>query len=236
MHQRKSKKIFIYFFLLILVGSINNNSINNLKLNKVKNINIFGLGENDQKMIVDNLNSLDLKNILFVDKKKFQNIIETNSLVEEYNVVKKYPYSIDINIKKTSFIARINQNGKFFLVGNNGKLSNNNNSEIKLPYIFGNPEIKEILELKKIIDLSNIEYSQIKLLYYFKSNRWDLKFNSDIIIKLPENIKKETLDKIFVFLKDIELENKKIVDARIKNQIILLDEWSNRFWNLFGNF
>ena len=27
MHQRKSKKILIYFFLLVLVGSINNNSI-----------------------------------------------------------------------------------------------------------------------------------------------------------------------------------------------------------------
>ena len=36
MHQRKSKKILIYFFLLILVGSINNNSINNLKFEKVK--------------------------------------------------------------------------------------------------------------------------------------------------------------------------------------------------------
>ena len=76
MHQRKSKKILIYFFLLILVGSINNNSINNLKLEKVKNINIFGLDENDQKIILYNLNNLDLKNIFFINKKKFQNIIE----------------------------------------------------------------------------------------------------------------------------------------------------------------
>ena len=129
MHQRKSKKILIYFFLLILVGSINNNSINNLKLEKVKNINIFGLEKNDQKIILYNLNNLDLKNIFFINKKKFQNIIESNSLVEEYNVIKKYPYSIDINIKKTKFIARINKNGKFFLIGSNGKLIDNNNSE-----------------------------------------------------------------------------------------------------------
>ena len=224
MHQRKSKKILIYFFLLILVGSINNNSINNLKLEKIKNINIFGLDENDQKIILYNLNNLDLKNIFFINKKKFQNIIENNSLVEEYNVIKKYPHSIDINIKKTNFIARINKNGKFFLFGNNGKLSNNNNSGIQLPYIFGNPEIKEVLELKKIIDQSNIDYSQIKSLYYFKSKRWDLKFTNNIIIKLPEKIEKETLDKISIFLKNIKLENKKIVDARIKNQIIILDE------------
>ena len=224
MHQRKSKKILIYFFLLILVGSINNNSINNLKLEKVKNINIFGLEKKDQKIILYNLNNLDLKNIFFINKKKFQNIIESNSLVEEYNVIKIYPHSINININKTSFIAKINKNGKFFLIGNNGKLSDDNNPGIELPYIFGNPEIKEVLELKKIIDQSNIDYSQIKSLYYFKSKRWDLKFTNSIVIKLPEKIEKETLDKISIFLKNIKLENKEIVDARIKNQIIILDE------------
>ena len=68
MHQRKSKKIIIYFFLLILIGSINNSSINNLKLEKIKNINIFGLEENDQKTIINNLNNLDLKNIFLLIK------------------------------------------------------------------------------------------------------------------------------------------------------------------------
>ena len=224
MPQRKNKKILIYFFLLILVGSINNNSINNLKFEKIKKINIFGLDENDQKIILYNLNNLDLKNIFFINKKNFQSIIEANSLVEEYNVIKKYPHSIDINIKKTNFIARINKNGKFFLLGNNGKLSNNDNSNIQLPYIFGNPELNEVVELKKIIDQSNIEYSQIESLYYFKSNRWDLKFTNNLVIRLPEQIDKETLDKISFFLENIELENKKILDARIKNQIIILNE------------
>ena len=224
MHQKKSRKILIYFFLLILVGSINNNSINIFKLENIKNINIFGLEEKDQKIILNNLNNLDLKNILFINKKNIQKIIESNSLVEEYNVIKKYPHSIDINIKKTNFIARISKNGKFFLIGNNGKLSDNNNSGIELPYIFGNPEIKKVLELKKIIDQSNIDYSKIKSLYYFKSKRWDLKFTNSIVIRLPEKIEKETLNKISIFLKNIKLENKEIVDARIKNQIIILDE------------
>ena len=224
MHQRKSKKILIYFFLLILVGSINNNSINNFKLEKVKNINIFGLEKNDKKIILYDLYNLDLKNIFFINKKKIQNIIESHSLVEEYNVIKKYPHSININIKMTSFVARINKNGKFYLIGTNSKLSDNNNSGIELPYIFGNPEIKEVLKLKKIIDQSNIDYSQIKSLYYFKSKRWDLKFTNSIVIKLPEKIEKETLDKISIFFKNIKLENKEIVDARIKNQIIILNE------------
>ena len=225
MHQRKSKKIIIYFFLLVLIGSINNNSISNLKFEKIKNINIFGLDKDDQKVILYNLNNSDLKNIFFINKKKIQNVIESNSLVREFNVIKKYPHSIDINIKKTNFIAKINKNGKFFLIGNNGKLSaNNNNSNIELPYIFGRPEINEVVELKKIIDQSNIIYSQLESLYYFKSKRWDLKFTNNVLIKLPEKIDKETLDKISFFLKNKEFKNKKIVDARIKNQIIILNE------------
>ena len=224
MHQRKSKKILIYFFLLILVGSINNNSMNNLKLEKVKNINIFGLEKNDQKIILYNLNNLDLKNIFFINIKNLKDVIESNSLVEEYDVIKKYPDSIEIKIKKTNFIARINKNGKSYLVGNNGKLSNDNNLEIQLPYIFGSPGINEILELKKIIDHSDIEYSKIESLYYFKSNRWDLKFNNNKVIKLPEKIDEEILNNVLFLLNDIKLENKKIVDARIKNQIIISDE------------
>ena len=70
MHQRKSKKILIYFFLLVLMGSINNNSINNLKFEKIKNINIFGLDENDRKIILYNLNNLDLKNIFLINNKQ----------------------------------------------------------------------------------------------------------------------------------------------------------------------
>ena len=112
----------------------------------------------------------------------------------------------------------------FFLLGNNGKLSNNDISNIQLPYIFGSPEINEVVELKKIIDQSNIVYSQIESLYYFKSNRWDLKFTNNLLIKLPEKIDKENSDKISYLLENINSENKKILDARIKNQIIILDE------------
>ena len=46
MHQRKSKKILIYFFLLCLLGSINNIDFNNLKLQNVIDIKVLGLETN----------------------------------------------------------------------------------------------------------------------------------------------------------------------------------------------
>ena len=51
MHQRKSKKILIYFFLLFLVGSINNIDIHNLKFLSVKEVNVTGL-ENEENLTI----------------------------------------------------------------------------------------------------------------------------------------------------------------------------------------
>ena len=48
MQQRKSKKILIYFFLLLLVGSINNINLNTLKLQNINDINIIGLDVEDK--------------------------------------------------------------------------------------------------------------------------------------------------------------------------------------------
>ena len=70
MHQRKNKKILIYFFLLIIVSSISNNTINNYKFKKIENINISGLDEKNNQILLNKLKNLNLGNIFFINKKK----------------------------------------------------------------------------------------------------------------------------------------------------------------------
>ena len=181
MPQRKSKKIFIYFFLLIIVGSINNISINNFKIEKIKKINIIGLDNVDKNTLLKDMNNLNLENIFFLNTNIIKNIIETNPLIESYEIIKKYPNSLDIKIKKTEFLAKINRNGETFLIGNNGKLSKKNYSKEYLPYIFGKPRINEFLKFKRVIDKSNIQYQEIKSLFYFESKRWDIRFRNNIL-------------------------------------------------------
>ena len=223
MHQRKGKKILIYFFLLFIVGSINNISLNNLKLKKINYININGLGENDNAILLQEIKNLNLDNIFSINKNEIVNQMNSNRLVENYNIFKRYPSSIDININKTKFLARINNNGKIFLVGSNGKLIENNFSSNQLPFIFGNPNIYKFLEFKKTIDQSKISYDEIKNLYFFSSQRWDLELKNNIIIKLSENYTKESLKLAMEFLYSDEFRDVTIIDARIKDQIILND-------------
>ena len=223
MQQRKSKKILIYFFLLILVGSINNINLSDLKLHNINDINIIGLDIKDKSILLKKIKNTDLNNIFLINKKDLINEIELNSLVEKYLIFKRYPSTLDIRIDKTKFLAKINKNGKIFYLGSNGKFTKNDLSNNQLPYIFGNPDIIEFFSIKEIIDKSKISYSEIKNLYFFPSKRWDLELKNNTIIKLPNDNTNLALNLAIEFLYDNEFINNKIIDARIENQIILDD-------------
>ena len=223
MRQRKSKKILFYLFLLIIVGSVNNYSIKDIKWEKIQYINISGLNSFYEEKILKDLSDLKLENIFFLKEKDFTEVLDSNTLIEKYNILKKYPSTLDIQIQETVLIAEINKKGKIFYIGENGKLSEKKFSDKELPFIFGKPSIEEFLKLKKNIDQSKFSFQDIKNLYFFPSGRWDIELNNKIVLKLPKENTKKSLDEIFRFLKNNNINNIKTVDARVKNQIILND-------------
>jgi cell division protein FtsQ len=224
MHQRKSKKILIYLFFLFLVGSINNIHINNLNFLSVKEINVTGLENKENSTLSKKIERLlKLDNIYLINKKDLNTLIESNNLVEKYFIFKRYPSSLNINIDKTNFLAKISKNGKIYDLASNGKLIENRHSNRQLPFVFGNPEIVEFFNIKKIIDESQISFEEIESLYFFLSKRWDLKLRNNIIIKLSNDNTKEGLKLVSEFLHNNEFKDIKIIDARIKNQIIIND-------------
>ena len=152
MQRQKSKKILIYFFLLLVVSSINNINFNGLKLQNINNINITGLDIEDKSTLVKQMENFDQNNIFSIKKIDLANKIETNSSVENYSIFKRYPSSLDINIEKTKYLAKINKNGQTFYLGSNGKFITNDFSNNQLPYIFGNPDVIEYFKIKEIID------------------------------------------------------------------------------------
>ena len=205
----------------MVVSSINNNSFNNLKLSQIQNINISGLDQKDHEILLDKVKNLIEKNIFFMNKNEIIKLIESNPLVEKYEVFIRYPSTINIDIEKTNFFAKMSKNSKIFFIGSNGKLTLAENPNNELPYIFGKPNIKEFLKLKKIIDKSKFNYKQIDNLYFFPSNRWDIKLKENILLKLPANFTLENLDHLYEFLKNNNVKKFSVIDFRIQDQIIL---------------
>ena len=78
-------------------------------------------------------------------------------------------------------------------------------------------------ELKNIILQTDFKYDNIKNFYYFPSGRWDIEMTSGVIIKLPITRIKESLNLSIDLLNNKEFSNKKILDIRQKNQIVIND-------------
>ena len=116
MLQRKSKRILIYFFLLILFGTVNNINIKNLSFYEVKNINISGLNEKNNNYLLKSFKNLNLKNLFFLNKIEIQSILNSNTVIESYKVFKKYPSTLYIEIERTKFLARIKYKNVFITI------------------------------------------------------------------------------------------------------------------------
>ncbi len=221
MHHRRSKKIFFYFFLFLIIGTLNNKNLNNLNFLEIKEIEISGLDKNENYKLRKKLNFLITNNLFSLNKIQVKEIINSNNFVENYTVVKKYPSSLKIKIKKTQFLAYVKQNNNTFFLGSNGRLIYTQEMNYNLPLIFGNFANKDFLRLKEIITETNFDYKDIKKLYSFKSGRWDIETFSGVLIKLPNEQYKQSLKLANQILKDSQFKNIKEIDLRQKNQIIL---------------
>ena len=223
MHQQKGKKVSIYLIIFLILGSINNTVLTKIKFEIIKSIKISGLNQKQNISLLESIKELNLKNIFFLNGNEISKIISSNSLVENYEIFKKYPNALDIKIERTDFLAKINNNGKIFLIGKNGKLSDVKFSDKELPFIFGKPKIDEFIKFTNIIEQSKLSLNQVKNLYFFPSKRWDLELKNNVILKLSKDHTKLSLDQAFELINDKNFKNIKVVDARIKNQIILND-------------
>ncbi len=222
MLQQINKKIIFYISLVIILGTFNNKNLENFDFPKINMVDIEGIEFNDNDFLkITNL--IKLNNLLSIQKSQIKKILNSNNLIEEYEVFKRYPSSIEVKIKKTNFLASTNINGKNYLVGSNGKFIDKKEFSEDLPFIFGNFEIKKFLKFKKIISQTNLDYNSIKNFYSFPSGRWDIEMISGVIIKLPISGALESLNLSIDLLNNKKLSDINILDLRQKNQIIIND-------------
>ena len=224
MHQSidKKNKIIIYLVFLLILSTSSGKLIEKQKRYtlKINNIKVFGLTFAKNLEIQNDLNSIFYKNIFFIGKDEIKKIIDKHNIIEEYNIKKIYPSSLKIVIKPTKFLAKIT-NVNNLIVGSNGKLISGEKSDKILPNIFGEFHSKEFLEFKNDIELSKFNFDELKTIYFFSSNRWDILTIDDVLIKLPENEVLESLNRAYKIIANIYFKDKNIIDLRVKGHLIV---------------
>jgi len=221
MHLRINKKILIYIFLFLILGSINNKNLYNIKFSQITDINIEGLSEKEHSKLIESLEILNLQNVFFLDKNKIIKILNSNNLIENFFIFKKYPSSLEIKIKQAEFLAKVNKNGKIYYLGSNGKLILSEKNSTELPFVFGEFKSKDFFDLYQVINDTSFDFNEIKKLFFFNSGRWDIETYSGVLIKLPREEFKQSFNISLKILNDDKFEKIKIIDLRQSNQVII---------------
>ena len=105
MHQKKSRKILLYFFLFILLGTTHNLYLKKLELPKIEQIEIIGLNEKENNEISKDLNSLYLQSLFFLNNIKIEKILSSHSIIESFSIFRKFPSTLKIDVRN---INRVN--------------------------------------------------------------------------------------------------------------------------------
>ena len=221
MQLRLNKKIFFYVFLIVFLSTLNNKFFSEIKFKIIDEITIKGLEGKEKRDLLNSLELLNLKNIFFLNKFELIKKLDANELIENYTVFKRYPSSLEIRINKTKFLANVFKDGKSFVLGSNGKLIETIGKNDNLPNIFGDYNKDSFFSLLKSIKKSNFELSEIKNLYFFKSARWDIETNNNMIIKLPKKNLENSINLSLDLISSNKFKNIKILDLRQDKQVII---------------
>ena len=224
----KKKKIYFYLFSFLLLSTAINQKVSNTIKEPflVKKIIIKNLSQELEEKLLFKTNYLLNKNIFAINKNKISEELNNFNYLDKINIKKNYPSTIIIDAKKTKFLASTFINQKKYIVGENGKfiLANDIDYKNQLPIIFGKFKILEFISLKRELIEYEMNLKDVVKYYYHKNKRWDLYFDNNILVKLPNKNINQAIKIYKEFEKLNNIESNSIIDLRISNRVVIKNE------------
>tara|TARA_B100001057_G_scaffold497979_1_gene603645 strand:+ start:1004 stop:1663 length:660 start_codon:yes stop_codon:yes gene_type:complete len=217
------KKSFLWLIVLfITLTTYKPNSNLTPKFNNlIETIKIDNNIVLDKEEIEQKINFLYSENLFFLNIEDIEKRLKKIDFIESFTIKKIYPNKLNLIISEKKPIAILYLKKKKFYISDKGDIINFKDIEIynNLPTVFGDRQM--FFTLYK--DLQSIKFpiKKIKSFYFFESNRWDLKMDDGKLIKLPNKDYIYSLKNFITAKDDINLNNYKIFDYRIKDQLIL---------------
>ena len=208
--------LFLTLFSTILLKPDLITSKFNIKKIEIKNNTL--LEDKDVKKI---LSVIYDKNLIFLNNKEIEHLIIKNSLIDSYEIKKKYPSTLQIKIFEKRPIAILLKKKKKYYISEKLDLIEfyNFKSYKNLPYVIGDEKKFKILyeNLKQI----DFPFNLAKKYILFETNRWDIETTDNRLIKLPTKEYNYSLVSYLKFRNKSNFKKYKIFDYRIKDQLIL---------------
>ena len=224
--SNKKIKILFYIFIFIFLSTISFFEKTNIFSNKVffplNKIEIYGYEKIDYVVMQNQLNGFIGKNLLFMHSEDIEAILGEFKLISEFTIQKKYPDTININLKEVNFVAKlIKDKKKYFLADNNNLIPFKDYVlDQDLPNIYGKDAEYYFNDFQKLLKLNNFNLNIISSYYFFQINRWDLVTNNQKIIKFPSKGLEEAIKVANKLLNNKDFNKYSVIDLRINNKII----------------
>ena len=215
----KNLRFFVYGFILVFLTSINNYNLFNKKLFNISHIEVNGFSDKKNTLIKDEIRNTIDKNIFFVEKKNFKKLIDRND-TKDLLIKKIYPNKLIINFIPAKPICIILFKDDKIILGDNGKKLNIKKTKKKLPVVSGSENIDNIFKVVNLLRLSKLDYDKINKIILFKSGRFDINLESELLIRFPIKYTEEIINHSNRLLNDKKFINSKVIDLRLKNRII----------------
>ncbi len=215
------KRLVIALFLLILFTTINSQQrfiASQFDLKTIEIENNLLLKDNDIKNL---LISFYNKNLLFLNNNEVKKALMQNSLIESFNIKKKYPNTLKVKIfEKKPIAVLFDKKNKFYLSEKIDLIEFRNLPNYHtLPYVLGNKDDFKIFynNLKKI----NFPLNVVKKYTLYATGRWDIETKDNQVIKLPSKNYLKSLKNFLNLKSKNDFEKYKLFDYRISKQLIL---------------
>ena len=215
------KRLVIALFLLILFTTINSQQrfiVSYFDLKTLEIENNFLLKDNDIKNL---LISFYNKNLVLLNNDEVKKALMQNSLIESFNIKKKYPNTLKVKIfEKKPIAVLFDKKNQFYLSEKIDLIEFRNLPNYQtLPYVLGNKDDFKIFynNLKKI----NFPLDIVQKYTFYEINRWDLETKNNQVIKLPSKNYTKSLENFLNLKSKNDFEKYKLFDYRISNQLIL---------------
>lgn len=215
-------RLLIALILLIFLSTYNYQKTFNFDTKfKIKKINLENNFYVSNEKINKKLAFIYEKNFFFLNNDSIKLKLKEIDFIESFEVKKIFPNTIKIKIFEHKPIAIIQKKKiKKYFTSNGTLIDYVAIKEFSnLPLVFDNHEKFKIFyrDLKKL----DFPLNEIKNLYFFETNRWDILTRKDQTIKLPVKNYTKSL-KNFLQIKDqANFDKYKTFDYRIIDQLIL---------------
>ncbi len=215
------KRIIIAASLFIILSTVTSQQqiiISKFKIKEITIENISLIKEKDLKKLLVPIYG---KNLLFLNNDEIKKELMQNNLIDSFNIKKKYPNTIKIEIfEKKPIAILIKEKKKFYISAEIDLIEFDNIKNFKdLPYVIGDEKKFKIFyeNLEKI----NFPFYLVKKFTLYNSNRWNLETTDGKEVRLPSQNYIMSLKNFLDLNKNKNFEKYNIFDYRIDNQVIL---------------